>query len=222
MDGREIYSAAGLTAYIQEVGFLPLLDSGVRGFSAEEVVTDDCRYVVFPDGGWDWPLWKWKGPIVTEGNCVYGKFFAGKAGFISREWWPDFYNWRRSKNPAPEAGTINDIILVTLQEHGSMITRELRAACDFTGKNMRSKFDGYVGRLQMGCYIVTEDFVYPVDKHGREYGFGWSLLTTPEQLMGRDACKCSRTPGESYQRMADHLAHLLPGATEKQINNLLK
>ena len=50
MDRREIYSAAGLTAYIQEVGFLPLLDSGVRGFSAEEVVTDDCRYVVFPDG----------------------------------------------------------------------------------------------------------------------------------------------------------------------------
>jgi len=30
MDRQEIYSAAGLTAYIQEVGFLPLLDSGIR------------------------------------------------------------------------------------------------------------------------------------------------------------------------------------------------
>lgn len=53
MAKKDIYSAAGLMAYIQQVGFLPLLSSGVYGFSAEEVVTDDCRYVVFPDGGWD-------------------------------------------------------------------------------------------------------------------------------------------------------------------------
>ena len=89
----EIHSCAELMDYIQQVGFLPLLDSGIRGYSAEDVVDDDCRYVVdddcryvvFDDGGWDWPLWKWKGPIVTDGNCVHGKFFAGKAGFVSRE-----------------------------------------------------------------------------------------------------------------------------------------
>jgi hypothetical protein len=159
---------------------------------------------------------------LREGGCVYGKFFAGKAGFISREWWPDFYNWRRSNNPVPEEGSIENIILTTLREHGSMIARELRAACDFTGKNMRSKFDAYVGRLQMGTHIVTEDFVYPVDKHGREYGFGWSLLTTPERLIGREACLTDRTPEESYQRMVGHLAELLPNATEKQIKKLLK
>ena len=120
-------------AYIQEVGFLPLLNSGISGFSAEEAVSDDCRYVVFPDGGWDWPLWKWKGPIVTDGNCVYGKFFNKKAGFISREWWPDFCNYRRSRHPLPQLGSIEEAILLTLQEHGSLITRELRAACGFDG-----------------------------------------------------------------------------------------
>ena len=45
MKHGEIYSAAQLTAFIHKVGFLPLLDSGIRGFSAEEVVADDCRYV---------------------------------------------------------------------------------------------------------------------------------------------------------------------------------
>ena len=74
----------------------------------------------------------------------------------------------------------------------------------------------------MGTYIVTEDFVYPVDKHGREYGFGWSLLTTPERLIGKEACLCDRSPEESFQRMSDHLHRLLPGATEKQISKLLK
>ena len=217
----EIHSCPELMALIQQVGFLPLLDSGVRGYSAEDLVDDDCRYVVFPDGGWDWPLWKWKGPIVQEGNCVYGKFFAGKAGFVSREWWPDLCNWRRSKFPKPAEGSIEETILMTLAENGSLITRELRAACGFTGPNMRSKFDGYITRLQMAARIVTEDFVYPTDKHGREYGWGWSLLTTPEALYGRDACRCERTPEESCQRMFDHLRQLLPEATERQIRKLI-
>ena len=207
--------------YIQEVGLLPLLNSGIPGYSAEDIVSEECRYVVFPDGGWDWPLWKWKGQIVAEGNCVYGKFFAGKVGFVSREWWPDLYNYRRSKSQEPEEGTIEDAILQTLHENGSMITRELRAACGFTGKNMRSKFDGYITRLQGACRIVTEDFIYPTDKHGREYGWGWALLSLPEQLLGREACRCDRTPEESYARLHDHLRTLLPQATERQIEKMI-
>ena len=207
--------------YIQQVGFLPLLDSGIAGYSAEAVVDDDCRYVVFADGGWDWPQWKWKGPIIQEGICVYGKFFASKAGFISREWWPDFCNYRRSKHPRPAEGSIEEAILLTLQEHGSLITRELRAACGFTGSKMRSRFDAFVTRLQMACRIVTEDFVYPLDKHNNEYGWGWALLTTPEQLLGRNHCKCPHTPEESYQRLYAHFHSIVPEATDKQIAKLL-
>jgi len=216
-----IHSCPELMEYIQKVGFLPLLDSGIVGYSAEDVVDEENRYVVYSDGGWDWPLWKWKGPIVQEGNCVYGKFFAGKAGFISREWWPDFCNYRRSKHPAPAEGSIEEAILLTLAEHGSLITRELRAACGFTGPNMRSKFDGYITRLQMACRIVTEDFVYPVDKHNKEYGWGWALLTTPEQLLGRDNLKCPYSPEESFQRILAHMRTILPEATEKQIKKMI-
>lgn len=217
-----IHSCPDLIDCVQEIGFLPLLESGIQGYAAESLMAEECRFTQFDDGSWEWPLWQWKGSVVRDGNCVYGKFFAGKAGFISRAWWPDFCNWRRSQHLAPEEGSIEDIILATLREHGSMITRELRSACDFTGKNMRSRFDAYVSRLQMACRIVTEDFVYPVDKHGREYGFGWSLLTTPEELLGIEACQCSHSPEESYQRMAEHLSNLLPRATEKQIARLLK
>lgn len=217
-----INSGAALADYVHQVGFLPLLDSGIRGFSAMDVVDDDCGYVVFPDGGWDWPLWKWKGSIVTEGDCVYGKFFAGKAGFVSREWWPHLCNYRRSVHPMPEEGSIEEAVLSTLRQEGSLITRELRAACGFSGPKMRSRFDGYVTRLQMACRVVTEDFVYPLDKHGREYGWGWSLLTTPEQLYGREACHpddCA--PQKSFQRMLSHLCQLLPHASEQQIRKLI-
>ena len=161
----DIHNSAQLTELISSIGFLPLLDSGIPGFSAEEIVADDCRYVIFSDGGWDWPLWKWK---------------------------------------------------------GSIITRELRAQCGFTGPKMRSKFDGYVTRLQMATRIVTEDFVYPLDRHGREYGWGWSLLTTPERLYGRDAHKCPRPPEESFQRICAHMQTICPQASDKQIFKMLK
>ena len=206
---------------IDDIGFLPLLDSGIYGYSAEEIVDDDCRYVVLPDGGWDWPLWKWKGQIVTEMPCLYGKFFNKKAGFISREWWADFCNYRRSRFPYPIVDSIEGTILDTLRMAGSLITRELRAACGFNGKGMRSKFDGYVTRLEMATYIVTEDFVYPRDKHNREYGWGWSLLNTPEALYGKDACRCEYPPEESFQKIVGQFKKILPGVSEKQILKLV-
>ena len=246
MNFPEIYSATGMMELIQKIGFLPLLDSGIEGFSAEDIVAEDCQYVTFPEGGWDWPLWKWKGEIVTEMPCMYGKFFNKKAGFISQEWWADFCNYRRSKYPRPDEDSIEGAILSTLQSSGSLITRELRAACGFTGnrrtkqeqseacfnsalqeegrpkvKGMRSKFDGYLTRLEMATYIVTEDFIYPRDKHNHEYGWGWSLLNTPEYLYGREACQCNRTPQESYQRIFEHLKEILPDASDKQIIKLI-
>lgn len=175
-----------------------------------------------PDGGWKWPLWEWKGAILQESGCAYGKFFKDKAAFISREWWPDFCNYRRSLFPYPEAGSIEETILDVLRCEGSLITRELRAACGFTGPKMRSRFDAYLTRLEMGGYIVTEDFIYPLDRHGREYGWGWSLLTTPERLFGREACHPDRSPQESHERMLTQFRKILPHESEKTYAALLK
>ena len=56
MNFPEIYSATGMMELIQQIGFLPLLDSGIEGFSAEDIVAEDCGYVRLPEGGWDWSL----------------------------------------------------------------------------------------------------------------------------------------------------------------------
>ena len=142
--------------YITPAGFLPLFRMGIPGWPAEEITDENCQYTRLPDGGWEWPLWEWKGAILQESGCAYGKFFNRKAAFISREWWPDFCNYRRSVFPSPEEGSIEEAILDVLKTEGSLITRELRAACGFTGTKMRSRFDAYLTRLEMGGYIVTQ------------------------------------------------------------------
>ena len=133
---NEIHNCGELIDYINEIGFLPLLRMRLGGWSAEEAVDEDCRYAALPDGGWEWPLWNWKGDIIQECGCAYGKFFDRKAAFISREWWPDFCNYRRSVFPYPGQGSVEDMILQTLRENGSMITRDLRKACGFTETKM--------------------------------------------------------------------------------------
>lgn len=103
-----------------------------------------------------------------------------------------------------------------------MITRDLRKACGFTGTKMRGKFDTYISRLEMGCYIVTEDFVYPKDRHGATTAGGWSLLTMPEVLLGKDSCHPDRTPEESRRRMEKHFQGLFPDADGRLFDFLLK
>ncbi len=208
--------------YIDEIGFLPLLPMGIDGWSAEAATDEDAQYTVLENGSREWLLWAWKGSILQESGCAYGKFIDRKATFISRAWWPDFCHYRRSVFPYPEAGSIEEGILATLKEAGSLPTRELRAACGFDGPRMRSKFDGYVTRLEMGAYIVTEDFLYPRDRHGREYGWGWSLLTTPEALFGRSECRAPGTPAEARCRIMAHFKEILPGLPERVYHRLLK
>ncbi|MCR5445698.1 MAG: hypothetical protein K6E96_08515 [Bacteroidales bacterium] len=215
-----IHNCSELMEAIQQIGLVPLLDSGIPGFSADELVAPECRYVV-TDEGWEWPLWDWKGPLVTEGGFAYGKFFGGKAGFVTMEWWPDLCNWRRHCHPMPDEDSIEGVILEVLQLNGSMITRDLRSACGFDGPKMRSRFDSYITRLQMACRVVTEDFVYPTDRHGNRYGWGWALLNTPERLFGREACACDRTPEESRQRIFEQLRSFIPHASEKQLAKLI-
>ena len=86
---RRLKSPADIETRCAELGFLPFFRCGIPGFSVEEMVAPE--YWFTDEEG----AWEWKGPVIREGHCAYGKLFARKAGFVSREWLPDLTNYRR-------------------------------------------------------------------------------------------------------------------------------
>ena len=77
--------------YINRVGFLPLFKNEIPGFSLEERTVAEYWWS-------DDPVrdpWRWRIAIAKKHDILYGKFFAKKAGFISKKWLLVFANYRR-------------------------------------------------------------------------------------------------------------------------------
>lgn len=219
-----------LEEHIEEVGFLPMFQSCVRGFSVYENTADFWRDD--EDGPWEW-----KGPIIREGNCAYGKFFCHKAGFVSMGWLPDFLNYRRTRHYAPneDMAAVDEIVLQTIESEGATTVQELRQLLGFAkGRGKRRAGDlvdaqpteGKISlepiltRLMMETRVVISDFTYKIDKRGNSYGWGVARYTTPEQFYNRRFAS-EVSPDGSYKRMSAHLHRLLPMATDGQIAKLL-
>ena len=223
---QTIRSAEDMKRLIEAFGFLPFFGNEIPGFSLEEYTPQELWYNGSKDGRDDWPVWDWKGPVASEGGCMYGKFFRKKAGFVSREWIPDFLNARRDGMTFSERCDEGEIyykdraLYETVQMYGAILTPHLKTQCNY-GKDGESGFETAVTRLQMQTYLCISDFVYRRDKFGKEYGWGVALYTTPEAQFGEPILACPRTPDESRERILEHLRTLLPHASERQLIKML-
>ena len=81
----------GAGGVCERVGFLPLFAGAVPGFSVEEHTAADHWWT-----GDRYDPWEWRKSLPAGRRLLYGKFFAGKAGYIARDWFPEFANWRRN------------------------------------------------------------------------------------------------------------------------------
>ncbi len=214
-----------------QLGFLPFFPCGIPGFSIEEMVAPELWFSDQEDGPWEW-----KGPVIKEGHCAYGKFFNRKAGYVSLEWLPDLMNYRRSKPLAynDDIAALDDIVLQTIEIEGSATIKELRQLLSFAkGRGKRKKtqetseqpldekisLEPILVRLMMELRLVISDFEYNIDRHGRPYGWGIARYATPESLYG--PMSVDRTPQESFNRILEHFKKLFPDAPEKILLKLI-
>ena len=215
---------------VLEWGFLPFFKNPIEGFSIAEHTPEDLWF-----GDTDGP-WEWKGPVIGEWQCAYGKFFAGKAGFVSLEWLPDFINWRRSRHRLDAMGEDARHVLEVLRQNESLLSRELKRAAGYslsrrryTGDALHSvrvertgaECDALLKDLEMATYVCIADFEYNYTRSGERYGWGVARYCTPEAMYGDGIVRCERSPDESRQRIICHLQSLFPQASEKQVEKLI-
>lgn len=213
-----------LKAAVETFGIVPLFRNSIPGFSVEEHVAREAWFQSDREG-----VWEWKGPVIRETGCAYGKLFEKKAAFVSREWFPHLANWRRDGYDLDarwDEGLVSreDWQLFRLIEaHQPVLSKQLKRLGGY-GEEGRKGFDGAIVRLQAMGYAVISDFVYARDKKGARYGWGVAEYSTPEAWLGDAFCQrvYRQEPEESRALLLAHLQRLLPQAEEKALSRFLK
>ena len=221
---RSIRSAADIVALTNEWGFLPFFENGIPGFSVEELTPKELWFASDVDGPWEW-----KGPVIRASGCAYGKFFGGKAVFISREWFLDFANYRRdgydfdARYDDELASNRSKKIMDLFDDEKELYSFEIKKNAGF-GKSGEKNFDGAITELMMQTYLVMRDFRQKRNKAGEPYGWPVAVYSMPEQLWGYDyvASAYKEDPEVSKERIYKRIRELCPEATEKQIAKLLR
>lgn len=226
-DPRCIHTVKGAIAYINEVGFLPLFQNDIPGFSMEERTVPEHWWSGDPERD----PWEWREIIARSGQVAYGKFFDRKAGFISREWLPYFANYRRDgydfdalwddEKASMRQKKIMDLF-VGENADAELYSYEVKQNAGF-GKEGEKNFEGAITELEMKLYLCMRDFRQRKNKKGVNYGWSIAIYSTPEHLWGYDHVTSAykEEPMESWKRIAGRMNAICPTATEGQIRRVI-
>ena len=210
-DPSRIRSWEELIGWINEVGFLPLFKNEIPGFSVEEHTSD----LYWWTGDEEQDPWEWRELIARSGQVAYGKFFGKKAGFISREWFPHFANYRRdgydfdSRWDEELASMRCKRIMDQFESKDELFSFELKRLAGF-GKDGEKNFEGTVTDLQMQSYLLIRD--WPI-----------SVYSTPEALWGYEhiASAYSAEPAESRELIRQQVQKNFPETGKIELDVVL-
>lgn len=214
-----------LCQLIDEVGFLPLFDSGVPGYS----VMAATRAAGWWSGEQEHDPWQWRALIAAEGKIAYGKFFQKKAGFVSRAWFPALANYRRDGydfDARYEDGLIKhslkqiyDCFDAPGQEEIFLPSFRLRAL-----SGVEKGFEGALASLQMQCYLTIRGMQRKRNKKGEAYGWPCSVYARAEDLFGARVIEqgYEEDPADSKKRILAHLQEILPFVPLPELERLIR
>ena len=199
---------------INKVGFLPLFQNDVPGFSLEEHTAPEYWWCGDPKVD----PWEWRELIARSGEIAYGKFFDKKAGFIAKEWIPVFANFRRDGYDFDalwddeKASRRQKKIMDCFETEDELYSNVLKQKAGF-GKGGEKGFEGTLTDLQMKTYLCVKDFRQRKNKKGQAYGWPVAVYAKPEALWGYDfvTSRYSETPEESKNAIDKRIKEMFPG-----------
>ncbi len=219
-----LHSPEDLLALVQEIGFLPLFSNDIPGFSVEERTPSEDWWAGSPATD----PWAWRQVLAPCETIAYGKFFDKKAGFVSKEWFPCFANWRRDGydyeglyedgKMTSRCKRILDILELNENAEGLGLL-----SCEIKRRAALEKgFEGALTELQMKSFLLMSEFRQKRNKKGIEYGWHVGEITTPETKWGwNDVNSVSESPEESWQRIRQQIRKYFPDANEQSLRNIL-
>lgn len=223
-----IHDTEELKNLIRRTGFLPLFSNAVPGFSVEERTVASHWWTDDPSSD----PWAWRQTLSRDPELAYGKFFGKKAGFISKEWFPVFANFRRNGYDF-DARCDDDLVpyrqkklMEAFEPDEKMVSRRLlsfeaRQLAGF-GKDGLKNFEGTLADLQMQTYLIMSDFRQKINRKGQAYGWHIAILETPETKWGYEHVTGAyqEDPEQSRQQILTHLRRHFPEADGKMFRQL--
>lgn len=222
-----IHNIDELEQRVEEIGFLPLFAGGVVGFSVEEHTVPEDWWTGDPERD----PWEWRILASRHGRVAYGKFFGGRAGFISREWLPVFANYRRDgydfdarwddELASFRQKKIMDLFMGENADN-ELFSNQVKERAGF-GKGGEKNFEGTLTGLEMETYLVCRDFQQRKNKRGESYGWAIAVLATPEHIFGRELVTAaySEEPKDSLRKIVERVKQCYPEASEREILKLV-
>lgn len=206
-----------LTQFVNDIGFLPLFDVGVEGFSVEALT-----------GGQWWTglkddPWHWRETAAAEGEILYGKFFQNRAGFVSKQWFPKFANYRRDGydfDSRWEEGLEtprNQGIMERVWNQPRIMTSDIKKQVGKTG------FEGALTDLQMKTYLIICGFDRKKNRFQEPYGWPIGVMDTPENAFGSDwaTSAYNENPEKSFCDIVQHIEKMWPGINKCALERII-
>ena len=214
---RTLKSVDDLTLLVNEIGFLPLFDVGVKGFSVEEMT-----YGQWWTGKKDDP-WHWREEAANRGEIIYSKIFNGRAGFVSKEWFPKFANYRRDGydfDSRWEEGlepSKHQEIMECVINNPMIMTSDIKKQVGKAG------FEGALTNLEMKTYLIIRAFDRKKNRFQEPYGWSIGVMDTPENAFGTDWATSAyvESPEKSYEDILFHIENTLPGIDREALQRII-
>ena len=224
-DPSRLKSPGEVIDFIGQVGFLPLFSADVPGLSLEEHVPASDWWTDDPKRD----PWIWRMLIAEDRNIAYGKFFDRKAGFVSREWFPAFANYRRDGYDYEglyEDGKMKGRakqILDTLRLDEDAVGLEMMSGQLRKASGIEKGFDNILIDLQMESFLLISRFRQKRNRRGEAYGWHLPSFMTPETKWGYDFVNSAdEKPETSREMILEQLRQFVPAADEKAIRKLIR
>lgn len=215
---RTLKNVQDLTELVNEIGFLPLFDVGVKGFSVEEITRGQWW-----TGRADDP-WGWRETAAIQGEIIYAKVFSGRAGFVSKEWFPKFANYRRDGydfDSRWEEGLEpprNQAIMECVMKNPMVMTSDIKKQVGKTG------FEGALTNLEMKTYLIIRGFDRKKNRFQEPYGWSIGVMDTPENAFGSEwaTSAYAEQPEKSYADILMHLESKCPGIDMEALARIIR